>query len=168
MYMFISAVAALVSVIMIIIAADFLSNDLPPAIAVKYFQTLTFPELNVVTGLVTLSSIMAVIGGFIVYMARASLNRREITGLSTIVMTGLVLFIVALASSVGTYVVYQYYVGSAGMFGPLFPGTLSLFISMILLLVSTVLTILTLIMINKLRRLYSPRRIRRQRPPPQA
>ncbi|WP_243680998.1 hypothetical protein [Vulcanisaeta souniana] len=101
-------------------------------------------------------------------MARASLNRREITGLSTIVMTGLVLFIVALASSVGTYVVYQYYVGSAGMFGPLFPGTLSLFISMILLLVSTVLTILTLIMINKLRRLYSPRRIRRQRPPPQA
>ncbi len=38
MYMFISAVAALVSVIMIIIAADFLSNDLPPAIALSTFK----------------------------------------------------------------------------------------------------------------------------------
>ncbi len=42
MLMFISVIAALLSVITVIIAADFLSNELPPSIAVKYFQVLTF------------------------------------------------------------------------------------------------------------------------------
>lgn len=117
MFMFISVIASLLSVIMIVIAADFLSNDLPPSIAVKYFQVLTFPGLNVVTGLVAASSIMAVIGGFLIYMARSSLNRREFRGLPSIIATSLVLILIALISVIRIYIIYQYYVGFSGMMG---------------------------------------------------
>ncbi|WP_243678394.1 hypothetical protein [Vulcanisaeta distributa] len=74
MFMFISVIASLLSVITIFIAADFLSDELPPpSIAVKYFQVLTFPPgLNAITGLIAAASIMAVVGGFMIYMARSS------------------------------------------------------------------------------------------------
>ncbi|WP_243676185.1 hypothetical protein [Vulcanisaeta distributa] len=121
MFMFISVIASLLSVIMIIIAVNFLSIDLPSAIAVKYFQILTFPGLNAVTGLTAASSIMAIVGGFIVYMARASLNRREFLGLPSIITISLVLILIALVSVIGIYVIYQSYVGLAGMIGPLLP-----------------------------------------------
>ncbi|MGC8606228.1 MAG: hypothetical protein ACP5L5_01545 [Vulcanisaeta sp.] len=165
-FMFVSAIASLLSVIMVIIAADFLSNELPPSIAVKYFQVLTFPGLNAASGLIALSSVMAVIGGFMVYMARSSLNRREFLGLPSIITTSLALLLIALVSAIGIYIIYQYYVGFTGMIGPLFPGTLSLIISIILLAISIVLTFLSLMMINELRRRYSPRRVRKRQPPP--
>ncbi|GAB6944831.1 hypothetical protein [Vulcanisaeta sp. JCM 14467] len=166
MFMFISVIASLLSVIMIVIAADFLSNDLPPSIAVKYFQVLTFPGLNVVTGLVAASSIMAVIGGFLIYMARSSLNRREFRGLPSIIATSLVLILIALISVIRIYIIYQYYVGFSGMMGPLLPGTFSLILSIILLVITLVLTLLALMMSNEIRRRYSPRRVRRRQPPP--
>ncbi len=166
MFMFISVIASLFSVIMIMIAVNFLSGDLPSAIAVKYDQVLTFPGLNAVTGLTAASSIMAIVGGFMVYMARASLNRREFLGLPSIITISLVLILIALVSVIGIYVIYQSYVGLAGMIGPLLPGTFSLVISIVLLLISLVLTFLALTMINEIRRKYSPRRMRRRQPPP--
>ncbi|MCG2863379.1 MAG: hypothetical protein L7G99_03055 [Vulcanisaeta sp.] len=172
LYMFVSTIATLIAVMLVIMAANFLSNQLPPSIAVEYFQALSFPGLNVVTGLITLSSIMAVVGGFVIYIARSSLNRREFMGLPSIITTGLTLLLIALLSSVGIYIVYQYYVGkvysnvSAIMLGPLMMGTLSLFISIALLLISLILTYLSLTIVRKLRRKYAPRRIRRRQPPP--
>jgi len=166
LYMFISAMTALVSVILVVTAANFLSNELPPSIAVKYFQILSFPGLNAVTGLIALSSIMAVIGGFVVYMARSSLNRREFRGLVSIITTGLIFLAIALLSSVGIYFVYQYYVGSPVMLGPLLLGTSSLFTSIILLATSLVLTYLSLTTARELGRRYKPRGVRRQRSPP--
>ncbi|MGC8543962.1 MAG: hypothetical protein ACP5NQ_08470 [Vulcanisaeta sp.] len=166
LFMFISAIASLLSVMMVVIAVNFLSNELPPSIAVKYFQILTFPGLNAITGLVALSSIMAVIGGFMIYMARSSLNRREFMGLPSIIITSLILLVVALLSLIGIYMIYQYYVGFVNMMGPLFLGTSSLIVSSILLAVSVVLSYLSFMMANELRRRYTPRRVRRQRPPP--
>ena len=166
MFMFISTIASLISVITTFTAADFLSNDLPPSVASKYFQLLTFPGLNAVTGLVAVSAVMAVVGGFIIYMARSSLNRREFMGLPSIVTTSLALLVIALASAVGVYIIYYQNVGLPNMVGPLLPGTLSLVLSMVLLVISIALTFMTLMMINELRRRYTPRRVRRRQPPP--
>lgn len=166
MFMFVSVIASLLSVITIIMAADFLSNDLPPSIATRYFQVLTFPGLNAVTGLIAVSAIMAIIGGFTIYMARSSLGRREFVGLPSIITTSLILILIALMSAVGVYVIYQQYVGLPGMVGPLLPGTFSLILSIVLLVVSFGLTLLTLMMVNELRRRYTPRRVRRRQPPP--
>jgi uncharacterized membrane protein len=165
--MFTSTVTSLTSIILIMIAVNFLSNELPPSIANRYFSILTFPGLNAVTGLTALSVIMALIGGFIIYMARSSLGRREFTGLSSIIIGGIIMFVIAIISLTAIFIIYESYAKLPTMMGPLLLGTSSLILSIILLIIALIFSIMALGLSKELRRRYAPRRVKRQRPPPQ-
>ncbi|WP_069808003.1 hypothetical protein [Vulcanisaeta thermophila] len=168
LYLLIAALIDLVSVITSAASVVLLSNNLPSQIAIKYYPILTFPGLNAVSGFTALTMVMALVGGFVIYMSRGSLLRREFITLPRMILTGIALTLIALLSSIGIFAIYYEYTGTAliSSTSPLLPGTFSLIVTIALLVISLVLTTLGRSTATRLGRRYRPRTIRRQGPPP--
>jgi len=162
-----SSIMELLSVIAVAAASNFIFTGLPPYLASRY-SDIAFPSFNLVTGVVLLIIVLSVIGGFMTYMSRGSLERREFLSLGNILYTAVIIAASSLVLTAILLVLYSTYIG----FGSI-AATQSLTLGFTSLIASIGLsgaafTLLYMAMINarELRRRYRPRALRRQRPPP--
>jgi hypothetical protein len=165
--MLISSVMELLSIIAVVAASNFVFTGLPPSLSVKY-GAVAFPSINLVTGIILLFMVFALIGGFMTYVSRGSLERREFLSLGNVLYTSMVMAGLSFASTVVLLILYSIYLGPGGMTATqsLTLGFTSLILGIALSAASLGLLYVSLLNARELRRRYRPRTTRRQRPPP--